>query len=174
MAITFNSDEILEMAIRIEANGAAFYRKAAGMQSDAENKKFLEGLAAMEDQHQKIFSEMRKTLTEADKGGKVFDPYNEVSQYLASMADTLGGEGRPSVADAITGNETLEDILRTALGLEKDAILFYLGVKDMVPSKYGREKIEEIIRRRETPCGQACGPARESEGEIALFEGKKI
>ncbi len=27
---------------------------------------------------------------------------------------------------------------------------------------------------REATCGQACGPARESEGEIALFEGKKI
>ena len=27
--ITFNADEILEMAQRIERNGAAFYRKAA-------------------------------------------------------------------------------------------------------------------------------------------------
>ncbi len=157
MALTFNSDEVLEMAIRIERNGAAFYWKAAGMQSDAENKKFLEGLAAMEDQHQKTFAEMRKTLTEADKGGKVFDPYNEVSQYLASMADTLGGEGRPSVADALTGNETLEDILRTALGLEKDAILFYLGLKDMVPPKYGREKIEEIIREEKQHVAKLAG-----------------
>jgi len=56
MAFEFNVDEVLEMAIRIESNGAAFYRKAAGMQSDAKKRKFLEGLAAMEDQHQKTFT----------------------------------------------------------------------------------------------------------------------
>jgi rubrerythrin len=156
----FNSDEILEMAIRIEANGAAFYRKAAAMQSGAENKKFLESLAAMEDQHQKTFAEMRKTLTEADKGGKVFDPYDEVFQYLASLADTLGGEGSPKVADALTGDETLEDILRIAVGLEKDAILFYLGLKDMVPPKYGQEKIDDIIREEKRHVAQLTGLLR--------------
>lgn len=147
MAIVFNADEIFEMAIRIEKNGAAFYRKAAGLQSDTKNQKFLESLAKMEDHHQKIFTEMRTTLTEKDKVPKVFDPYNEVSQYLAAMADTMGGEGSPSVADSLTGDETLEDILRTAVGLEKDAILFYLGIKDLIPSQSGQDRIDEIIRQ---------------------------
>jgi rubrerythrin len=146
MAIVFNADEIFEMAIRIENNGAAFYRKAAGLQSDTKNQKFLEGLANMEDQHQKIFTEMRTTLTEKDKDPKVFDPYDEVSQYLAAMADTLGGEGSPSVADSLTGDETLEEILRIAVGLEKDSILFYLGIKDLITSKSGKDRIDEIIR----------------------------
>ena len=146
MAIVFNSDEIFEMAIRIESNGAAFYRKAAGLQSDIKNQKFLEGLANMEDQHQKIFTEMRTTLTEKDKSPKVFDPHDEVSQYLAAMADTMGGEGSPSVADSLTGDETLEEILRTAVGLEKDSILFYLGLKDLIPHQSGQDRIDEIIR----------------------------
>jgi rubrerythrin len=146
MAIVFNADEIFEMAIRIENNGAAFYRKAAGVQSDTKNQKFLEGLAKMEDQHQKIFTEMRTTLTEKDKDPKVFDPYDEVSQYLAAMADTMGGEGSPSVADSLTGDETLEEILRIAVGLEKDSILFYLGIKDLIPSQSGQDRIDEVIR----------------------------
>ncbi|MBW2641051.1 MAG: rubrerythrin, partial [Deltaproteobacteria bacterium] len=74
MAIVFNADEIFEMAIRIENNGAAFYRKAASLQSDDKNKKFLEGLAKMEDQHKKIFTELRTTLKEKEKDPKVFDP----------------------------------------------------------------------------------------------------
>jgi rubrerythrin len=147
MAIVFNADEIFEMAIRIENNGAAFYRKAAGLQSDTKNQKFLEGLANMEDQHQKIFTEMRTTLTQKDKDPKVFDPYDEVSQYLAAMADTMGGEGSPSVADSLTGDETLEEILQTAVGLEKDSILFYLGIKDLIPHKSGQDRIDEIIRQ---------------------------
>ena len=147
MAIVFNADEIFEMAIRIENNGAAFYRKAAGLQSDTNNQKFLEGLANMEVQHEKIFTEMRTILTEKDKDPKVFDPYDEVSQYLVAMADTMGGEGSPSVADSLTGDETLEEILQTAVGLEKDAILFYLGIKDLIPSQSGKDRIDEIIRQ---------------------------
>jgi rubrerythrin len=146
MAIVFNADEIFEMAIRIENNGAAFYRKAAGLQSDTKNQKFLESLANMEDQHQRIFTEMRTTLTEKDKSPKVFDPYDEVSQYLAAMADNMGGEGSPSVAESLTGNETLEEILQTAVGLEKDSILFYLGIKDLIPSQSGQDRIDGIIK----------------------------
>lgn len=146
MAVVFNADEIFEMAIRIESNGAAFYRKAAALQSDINNQKFLEGIARMEDQHEKIFAKMRKELTEKEKGSTVFDPYDEVSQYLSAMADTMGGEGSPSVADSLTGNETLEEILRIAVGLEKDSILFYLGLKDLIPPQSGQDRIDEIIR----------------------------
>jgi rubrerythrin len=146
MAIVFNADEVFEMAIRIENNGATFYRRAAGLQSDIKNQKFLEGLANMEDRHQKIFTDMRTSLTEKDKGPKVFDPYDEVSQYLAAMADTMGGEGSPSVADTLTGNESLEEILNIAVGLEKDSILFYLGIKDLIPAQSGQDRIDEIIK----------------------------
>ena len=146
MAIVFNADEIFEMAIRIENNGAVFYRKAASLQSDTKNQKFLESLANMEDQHKRIFTEMRTTLTEKDKSPKVFDPYDEVSQYLAAMADNMGGEGSPSVAESLTGNETLEEILQTAVGLEKDSILFYLGIKDLIPSRSGQDRIDDIIK----------------------------
>jgi len=146
MAIVFNADEVFEMAIRIESNGATFYRRAAGLQSDIKNQKFLESLANMEDRHQKIFTDMRTALTEKDKEPKVFDPYDEVSQYLAAMADTMGGEGSPSVADTLTGNESLEEILNIAVGLEKDSILFYLGIKDFIPAQSGQDRIDEIIK----------------------------
>ena len=136
MSIVFNADEIFEMAIRIENNAADFYRKAASQQSDTENQKFLERLAGMEVQHRKIFTEMRTTLTEKEKDPKVFDPYDEISQYLAAMVDTMGGEGSPSVADSLTGDESLE----------KDTILFYLGIKDMIPVQSGQDRIDEIIR----------------------------
>jgi len=146
MVTGFNADEILEMAIRIEENGALFYRKVAGLQSDAKNREFLENLAAMEDGHRQTFAEMRNTLTEKEKKGRVFDPQGELSLYLSAMADTQGGEGSPSAVDSLTGDETLEEILNIAIGLEKESILFYLGLKDMVPPKYGQDKIDEVIR----------------------------
>jgi len=154
MALGFNLDEVFEMAIRIEENGAAFYRKAAGLQSNAKNREFLEKLAAMEDGHKATFEQMRKSLTENEKGGKVFDPHDELSLYLSAMADTHGGEGSPSVADSLTGTETMEEVLTTAIGLEKESILFYLGLKDMVPPKYGRERIDGIIQEERSHIAQ--------------------
>jgi rubrerythrin len=154
MALGFNLDEVLEMAIRIEENGGAFYRKAASLQSDAENRAFFEKLAAMEDGHKATFAEMRKNITDTEKSGKVFDPQNELSQYLSAMADTQGGEGNPSAADSLTGDETLEEVLNTAIGLEKESVLFYVGLKEMVSEKYGRERIDDIIREEQSHVAQ--------------------
>ena len=39
MAYDFNAAEVFDMAIQIEANGAAFYRKAAGLQKDSSDRK---------------------------------------------------------------------------------------------------------------------------------------
>ena len=51
MSITFNADEIFEMAEQIERNGAKFYREAAENASDADVKEMLLSMAAMEDGH---------------------------------------------------------------------------------------------------------------------------
>jgi len=45
------------MAVKIEANGAALYRKASQLQKDKTDKEFLETLAKMEDRHQAVFEE---------------------------------------------------------------------------------------------------------------------
>jgi len=142
----FNAEEVLEMAVRIEENGAAFYRKAASLQSDATNCQFLEKLASMEDRHKVVFEKMKKSLSETEKTETVFDPEGPLSLYLASMADRHSGEGSPMVAEALTGEEKMDEIVTIAIGLEKESILFYDGLRDMVPLKYGKGKIDEIIR----------------------------
>jgi rubrerythrin len=149
MVYDFSADEVFEMAIRIEENGAAFYRKAAGLQSDASNREFLKKLATMEDHHRLTFVEMRKSLADREKTETVFDPEGELSLYLASMADRHGGEGSPVAADALTGEEKMDEIITTAIGLEKESILFYVGFRDMVPLEYGKDKIDEIIREEQ-------------------------
>jgi rubrerythrin len=41
--------------------------------------------------------------------------------------------------------ETAEDILKLAIEVEKDSIVFYIGLKIFVPAKAGKDKVEEII-----------------------------
>ena len=145
MGIRFNADEILEMAIRIETNGRSFYLRAAELQSDSKTAGFFNKLAAMEEQHKKTFEIFRDELSSLDKEGQVYDPDGQASMYLAVMADTHGGEGDPQIAKTLTGKESLEDILKIALNLEKQSILFYVGLKDLVPQQHGKDKVDAII-----------------------------
>ena len=145
MSITFNADEIFEMAEQIERNGAKFYREAAANASDADVKAMLLDLAAMEDGHELTFSQMRKELSAAEKESNIFDPDNEVAQYLQTMADFHGTEGKVSPTEKLTGNESLREILEIALQAEKNSIAFYVGIKDMVSAKSGKDKVQAII-----------------------------
>lgn len=145
MGITFNADEVFEMAEEIERNGARFYREAAGMASDASVKKMLLELAAMEDGHEKTFQQMRKELSQSDKEPTTFDPENEVAEYLQTLADFHGTEGKISPTEKLTGQETMPEILKIALQAEKNSIAFYVGIKDLVPEKSGKDRIQAII-----------------------------
>ena len=100
MMYDFNANEVFEMAIQIENNGAAFYRKAAGLQPDESNRKFLEKMAAMEDHHKSTFEAMKTSVTDTEKTGLVFDPDDEVATYLSAMVDSHKGEGSPAAADS--------------------------------------------------------------------------
>ena len=157
MAYDFNAAEAFEMAIQIEQNGAAFYRKAASLQNNDEDKKFLETIAKMEDRHQAGFEEMKTALSDMEQKQTVFDPKDELSLYLKAMADAHGGEGNPDVAAQLTGQESMGQIIETAIGLERESILFYIGLKDMVPPKLGREKIDEIIDEEKKHIAQLTG-----------------
>lgn len=145
MSITFNADEIFEMAVQIERNGAKFYREAAGNASDAGVKEMLLSLAVMEDGHELTFSQMRKELSAEDKASNMFDPDNEAAQYLQTMADFHGTEGKASSSEKLTGNESVAEVLKIAMQAEKNSIAFYVGIKDLLVTKSGQQKIQAII-----------------------------
>lgn len=157
MAYDFNASEAFEMAIQIERNGAAFYRKAASLQNKEADREFLETIAKMEDRHQAGFEEMKSALSDMEQNQTVFDPKDELSLYLKAMADAHGGEGNPDETEQLTGQESMTQIIETAIGLEKESILFYIGLKDMVPPKLGREKIDEIINEEKKHVVQLTG-----------------
>jgi rubrerythrin len=147
MGIHFNADEIFEMAEQIERNGAKFYRKAAKSADDAGTREVLLELAAMEDDHERTFASMRAELSSEERLPVTFDPEGEAALYLQAMADGYVFDIRSDPSELLTGKETLADILRTAIGLEKDSIVFYLGIRDMVPERLGKEKVNDIIKQ---------------------------
>jgi len=146
MAITFNADEIFEMATTIERNGASFYRRTAQAAQDEPTRNVLLSLAAMEDDHLRRFAAMRSRLDDSKKQSTVFDPEGDAAKYLQAMADGKVFDIRVDPAKLVTGQETPQQVLKTAIGLEKDSIVFYLGMRDLVSDAAGKDDIEAIIR----------------------------
>lgn len=140
MSYDFNVDDVLEMAVQIEKNGSVFYRNAADKVADEDARAFLLDLAAMEDTHLTTFEAMKAQLTDADRQSTVFDPTGEAAQYLKALADTR------VFFEKEIDLTSLKEILKSAITAEKDSIVFYLGMKDMVPDSHGQSKIDAIIK----------------------------
>ena len=140
MIYDFNADDVFEMAEQMERNGVKFYSTAAKSVSDDDAKKLLLEFAEMEKDHEKTFSQMRKSLKEAEKQKTVFDPEGEAVQYLRALADTR------VFFDKEIDVSSLENILKDAIQAEKDSIVFYLGMKEAVPENMGKKKLDAIIK----------------------------
>jgi rubrerythrin len=135
----FNAKEILEMAELIEKNGHEFYKKAAEDVKDADIKTFLLDLAEMELKHEVTFQEMKAGLTSKEKADVVFDPDDEAALYLQALADTR------VFFEKNIDTSSAQEVLKEAITAEKESIVFYLGMRDMVPDDAGKAKINGII-----------------------------
>ena len=143
LSSSFSIDEILEIAERIERNGARFYRRAAEMESDADRCQVLLDLAEMEDEHEETFVRMRRELAASDAGG--FDLDDQAGAYLRSFADGHVFDFTTDPAAWLTGRESLTQILDKAIGLEKDSVVFYLVLKDAAPEAWGKGDVDRIV-----------------------------
>jgi len=144
MGITLNADEIFEIAEQVERNGAKFYRAAAKKLSAL--RQVLLDLAAQEDEHRKTFQDMRAQLTSKQQQPDVFDPDGQAQMYLRAMADGHIFDIKADPAKKLSGKLKPQDILKMALGIERDSIAYYVGLKEYVPPRAGKDKIEDIIK----------------------------
>jgi len=66
--------------------------------------------------------------------------------YLQAMADGHVFDLSVPPSEKLTGKETFIEILKIAINCEMDSIIFYLGLRDLVSTKAGKDKVNEIIR----------------------------
>ena len=140
MTYDFTADDVFEMAQTLERNGSKFYRNAAEKTGDPEAKALLMRLAEMEDAHEKTFAILRSNLSEKDKTATVFVPQHESALYLRALADTR------VFFEKEIDLSSMKEIFMAAILAEKDSIVFYLGMKDLVPDKLGKDRLDGIIK----------------------------
>lgn len=142
---SFNAPEILAMAVRIEENGERFYRAAAAGAVAPLAKTLLEDLAAMETEHARRFREMAEAWSAPGAVARAFDPDDDALKILASWADGSVFLPPGDADPGLSGTEGMETILRTAVVMEKDSVVFYLGLKEAAPTDADRATIEAVI-----------------------------
>jgi rubrerythrin len=146
MSATFNAGEVFEVAQQLERNGGLFYRRAAEAAETAAASRTLLELAVMEGKHQAVFAAMAEDLSPEERQQPLYDPNGEGAHYMRALAGGHVFDLAANPVDWLEGGRTTADVIRKAIQLEKDTIIYYLGIRDTVPAKLGAERIEDIIR----------------------------
>ena len=146
MSISFNAEEVFQLAEQIERNGAKFYRRASKSFSEPAIQKVLLDLASMELDHERVFAEMKADFVRAKGKTMVVDPYDEGVLYLRAIADGHVFDVKVDPSERLRGREKGSDILRMAIGLEKDSVVFYQGIREIVPEELGKDRVEAVIK----------------------------
>ncbi len=146
MGFTFNLDEVMAMAEEIERNGARFYRRAAAVAPDDATRELLSELAGWEQMHEALFQRMRAELVlDPEAAGTVHDPMDEAELYLQAMAEQHVFRRDLDVETMVDQAGSSRAILELALEFERDTILFFLGMKRVVPAQLGRDKVDRLV-----------------------------
>ena len=149
MESKYSASEVLEIAERIERNGAAFYRKAADLFPDEKIQEVFLNLAEWEASHERIFTDMRRQIHKGFGEPEDFDPATympEKPKLMASLAVFAVG---PDAGEVLVGIEDKEEILKRALKLEEDTIVFYSGLKSFAKDAGTAGQIDKIIEEEQ-------------------------
>ncbi len=142
----FTPAEALEFAMRIEKNGELFYNSVASKAADPDVKTLLQELAAQEQHHYMTFSKMASSgnwiASRSPEEGFDSDEYGAYIQAALDSALFAGPDKALAAADQAHDRQA---VLRAAVGFEKDTLLFFYDLQDMVAGPE-RETVAAIIR----------------------------
>ncbi len=138
---SFNISEAFVIAVQLEKNGAAFYKKAASSVSDSSAREFLNELAEQELEHKKVFEEIAESSM-----GQI-----EIDELAEAYIKELSAEFvfRMEHDEINWENMTFLNAIDFAIEREKDAIIFFLGLSGALVGE-DDAKINRIIREEKS------------------------
>jgi len=141
VAITFSGSELINIAIGIEKRGIAFYDTMAKSTENTATRDVFKYLADMERAHIHIFQGM---LGEADKY-QIPETYaGEYAAYLQALVDSAVFTDDTITSEMATQASSDIEAMELAIGAEKDSILFYYEVKEIMPQR-AQPTVSKII-----------------------------
>jgi rubrerythrin len=135
-------DEIIEIAMRLEEKGEAFYTAAAEKATRAEVKALFEDLAVQEQYHRRAFQQMGHDLVALALSPEQWDEFQAYSNALLQQSFFAKSEG--ALSRAVEAMDE-QEALRGALGFEKETLLFFYELKGVVGGA-GQQTVERIVQ----------------------------
>ncbi len=137
----FEASDFVEVAVRIEENGANFYRYAVQLAGKEELKAIFQRLADEETEHQRMFTELlagmdRNLPPEEYDGEYAAYLHNYVDNHLVFTTEAFAAE-LATLKDEVSA-------LDFAIQRELDSIHYYREIMDLLPADR-RQEIERII-----------------------------
>ena len=135
----FSANELLDLAIKLEKNGEAVYRRAINMVSKPQLIYLLEWMANEEKRHLDFFSELKRKL-ETNRSNPFMA---EISQEL--FDDLLGDKNFSLKEVNFASVETSDDLFAIFIEFEKDSVIFYKVLEPFVEDPVALEYLKKII-----------------------------
>jgi rubrerythrin len=135
----FSVNEILEQAIQTENLGHQFYTAMAErFKNDDELRKLFLTLASKEMEHRELFSCIK---SEAERVVPLPVDWEEVSHYMRAIVESEFFLGNKKNLSGMSEINTIKEAVRFAIGFEKDTLLYFIGLRDVVAQKDPVDKI---------------------------------
>ena len=141
MSISFSGSELIGIAIGIERRGIAFYDIMARSTKNAIARDVFQHLIDMERQHIQIFQDM---LEEADKYQITEAHAGEYAPYLRALVDSAVFTDDFVTSEMATGVGSDIGAVELGISAEKDSILFYYEMRDLMPQR-AQPTVNKII-----------------------------
>jgi len=141
--IYFSGSEIIEVAIQIERNGSTFYRSLAESLEQKDIKDLFTHLADEEEEHIKSFQALYDSFKEYKPNNSDEEEYYA---YIKSLSDRNVFTKKEGIDEIIKKIKGKEDALNMAMGFEKDSIIFFTEIHDLV-KRTDKIAIDALIRQ---------------------------
>ena len=152
----------MEMAVETEKNGRRFYEAVAGRTQDAKLKDLFGFLAEEESRHITTFQSIARALKE--KPEDLAYDWQEAARYLDAVVESKYFLGTGKALPLIEECRTPADALNHAIGFEKETLLFYSEILEMVSAS-----VKPVVRKLITE--EQSHVAKLSEARKALGSG---
>ncbi len=146
MGIFISGSELAQIAIGIESNGAAFYDSLAKSAKDATAQGVYKSLADKEREHIGIFQNMLGQIGDYQPP----ETYTEEHDlYLKALVDSSVFSDDQVAREMAQKAGSDAEAIQIGLGAEKDSILFYSEMRDLV-RRTDQEVIDKIIEEEKS------------------------
>jgi rubrerythrin len=151
-------DEIIEIALRLEETGEAFYIAAAERATDTQVRMLFEELAVQEQYHRRAFQQMGSDVVELSLSPDQWDQFQAYTGALLQQSFLDKPEGAlRSAAEAVDERAALQ----AALSFEKETLLFFHELRGAVRGP-AQQKVERIIEEEKTHIQRLSGMIAET------------